>query len=61
MYKQCVLGIYIMIRTQIFLTETEVKKLELEAQEKQLCKSEIIRRILDSYFDNKNNENKKSI
>ena len=50
-----------MIRTQIFLTETEVSKLELEAQEKQLCKSEIIRRILDSYFDNKNNVNKKSI
>jgi hypothetical protein len=41
-----------MKRTQIFLSDKQIEKIEKEKKETGLCKSEILRRALDQYLKN---------
>ena len=43
-----------MERTQIYLTKNEKKEIKKEANEIGISKSELIRRIIDLYIDEKN-------
>ena len=42
-----------MIRRQIYYTEQQIKKLKAEANKTGIKVSELVRRIIDEYFDNK--------
>ena len=43
-----------MKRTQVFLTEQQVEKIEIEAEIKGIKFSEMLRRLIDEHFDNSN-------
>lgn len=43
-----------MKRTQVFLTEQQVEKIESEAEIKGIKFSEMLRRLIDEHFDNSN-------
>jgi metal-responsive CopG/Arc/MetJ family transcriptional regulator len=43
-------------RTNINITKSEYKYLQKESEEKSLSMSELIRRILDEYIEEKNNK-----
>lgn len=47
-----------MIRTQICLTKIEKEKLQKEAKEMGISMADLIRRILDDYFCNKEKDQK---
>lgn len=42
-----------MRRTQIYLTKVQIERLEVDSKKTGISKSELIRRILDKYFDRK--------
>lgn len=44
-----------MHRTQIYLTDQQVEKIKQEAKEKEIRFSEMLRRIIDTYYEEKNN------
>lgn len=45
-----------MERTQIYLTKPMMKKLDKEAEQKDITRSELIRNIVNKYYDNKKGE-----
>ena len=50
-----------MIRKIISFSNKEAELLEKESNEQELTFTEIVRRIVDNYFKNKENEDKQSI
>lgn len=50
-----------MKRQHIFLTDKQIKNLNKEAKEKELKVSELIRRIIDKYYEEDGKENGKNI
>jgi len=50
-----------MIRKIISFSNKEVELLEKESNEQELTFTETVRRIVDNYFKNKENEDKQSI
>jgi metal-responsive CopG/Arc/MetJ family transcriptional regulator len=52
MYNEC-RGVVIMKRTQISLPQQMIDKLDKTAKEKGISHAELIRRIIDQYYDRK--------